>query len=226
MRNSTKILSSIVLGALLASAASVTMAGDRGDRGDHGDRGGGGHFDARYHHDRYYPSRGAVVGRPPGAGAFVNHSGGRYWYGGGAWYAPRGPRWVVVGPPLGLYVSVLPPYYTTVWFGGVPYYYANDVYYRRREVDNAYEVVEPPTDAGASAVEVVPNELFTYPRSGQTADQQAKDRYECHRWAADQTGFDPTRSLGGVEAGSARTKRAEYLRAMTACLEGRGYSVK
>jgi hypothetical protein len=65
-----------------------------------------------------------------------------------------------------------------------------------------------------------------YPRSGQSAEQQARDRYECHRWAADQTGFDPTRPDGGVAVGDARAKRSEYFRAMTACLEGRGYSVK
>jgi hypothetical protein len=49
-----------------------------------------------------------------------------------------------------------------------------------------------------------------------------KDKFECHRWAAGQTGFDPTQ-VGG---GSAPGKRADYFRAQAACLEGRGYSVK
>ena len=55
--------------------------------------------------------------------------GGRYWYSGGVWYnsGPRG--FVVIGAPIGAFVPVLPPYYTTVYFGGVPYYYANDTYY-------------------------------------------------------------------------------------------------
>lgn len=36
-------------------------------------------------------------------------------------------------------------------------------------------------------------ELYVYPSQGQTAEDQQRDRYECHVWAADQTGFDPTR---------------------------------
>ena len=32
-------------------------------------------------------------------------------------------------------VQVLPPFYTTVWFGGLPYYYANDTYYAWRDSD-------------------------------------------------------------------------------------------
>jgi len=32
-------------------------------------------------------------------------------------------------PPIGLVVTMLPPFYMTVWIGRVPYYYANDVYY-------------------------------------------------------------------------------------------------
>ena len=65
-----------------------------------------------------------------------------------------------------------------------------------------------------------------YPKGGQSVEQQAKDRYECHRWAADQTGFDPTHADGGVAANAATAKRADYLRADGACLEGRNYSVR
>jgi hypothetical protein len=68
--------------------------------------------------------------------------------------------------------------------------------------------------------------LFVYPKNGQAADQQARDRYECHRWAADQTAFDPTRSAGGVAPEAAMAKRADYLRAQQACLEARGYTVR
>jgi len=35
-------------------------------------------------------------------------------------------------------------------------------------------------------------DLFIYPKEGQSEEQQKKDRYECHLWAAEQTGFDPT----------------------------------
>ena len=65
-----------------------------------------------------------------------------------------------------------------------------------------------------------------YPTNKQTAAQQATDRYECHRWAVEHSGFDPTQAQGGVAAAAADSKRSDYRRAMTACLEGRGYSVK
>jgi hypothetical protein len=37
------------------------------------------------------------------------------------------------------------------------------------------------------------DDIFMYPAKGQSAAQQDKDRYECHRWAVGQTGFDPSR---------------------------------
>ena len=54
---------------------------------------------------------------------------------------------MVVRPPAGLLVMSLPPYYTTVWIGGIPYDYANDVYYRWAPEQGGYEVVDPPAGA-------------------------------------------------------------------------------
>ncbi len=34
--------------------------------------------------------------------------------------------------------------------------------------------------------------LIIYPSKGQSQQQQSRDRYECHLWAVQQTGFDPT----------------------------------
>ena len=75
------------------------------------------------------------------------------------------------------------------------------------------------------------SDLMVYPKNGQSQDQQGKDKFECHRWAAEQSGFDP--SLGSPAAGGGGTamtsnpgKRSDYFRAQAACLEGRGYSVK
>ena len=51
----------------------------------------------------------------------------------------RGPAgFVVVTPPAGLVISALPPYYSTVWIGGVPYYYADNVYYTWQPDQNGY----------------------------------------------------------------------------------------
>ena len=54
-------------------------------------------------------------------------------------------------PPVGLVVAVLPPYYSTVWIGSSPYYYANDVYYVWQPEQNGYVVVDPPAHADVSA---------------------------------------------------------------------------
>ncbi len=35
-------------------------------------------------------------------------------------------------------------------------------------------------------------EMYVYPKEGQDKAQQDKDSYECHSWAVQQTGFDPT----------------------------------
>jgi hypothetical protein len=39
-----------------------------------------------------------------------------------------------------------------------------------------------------------PPRVFVYPANGQTPEQAARDRYECHIWAVEQTGVDPSRA--------------------------------
>lgn len=147
-----------------------------------------------------------------------------------------------------------------------------------------------------SKIVVAQNQLYVYPLKKQSTEQQDKDRYECHRWAVDQTGFDPSNAhpgnpsyldpqpyrpsqphvlkgaargtalgavggaitgnagkgaaagaaMGGLAGGfrrmderrshaaqqqagassAAASQQVSYTRAMAACLEGRGYSVK
>ena len=132
-------------------------------------------------------------------------------------------------------------------------------------------------------------QLMIYPKKGQSEEQQAKDRFECHNFAVQQTGFDPQNvaaapppaqaQQGGALRGAARgaatgavvgaiagdagkgaaigaagggmvggmrrrdadrqaqqqqanaqaavaQQQANFNRAVGACLEGRGYSVK
>ncbi len=68
--------------------------------------------------------------------------------------------------------------------------------------------------------------LFVYPRKGQSEEQQAKDRYECHTWVVGQIGWDPTRPTGVVPESQINQKRADYKRAMGACLDAHDYTVK
>ncbi len=45
--------------------------------------------------------------------------------------------------------------------------------------------------AGLACAPAAAQQLFIYPTKGQSPEQQNRDRYECHTWAVQQTGFDP-----------------------------------
>ena len=49
----------------------------------------------------------------------------------------------------------------------------------------------PPTEVARPATPQSPDVYF-YPKQGQSADQQGRDRYECFLWARRQTGYDPS----------------------------------
>jgi hypothetical protein len=190
------------------------------------------YMDSRHGHNRSYPARGQYVKRLPHGYRTVVYGNSHYYFYGGAWYRPYGARFVVVAPPFGLVVPFLPPYYTTIWAGGVPYYYANEAYYTQTAggymvVNPSPEVAQaPPTEAPVSAGQVSSDQLFVYPRQGQSQQLQAKDRYECHSWAVNQTHYDPTQPPAGMPPAQMSQKRLDYQRAMGACLDGRGYTVK
>jgi hypothetical protein len=207
----------------------------RGPAGRPGFDARGQQLDERHNHGRYYPPMGTVrPGLPEGYRPYYRGR-DRFYFSGGVWYAPRGPGFVVVRPPRGLVISVLPPFYSTVWFGGIPYYYADNVYYSWQPDQNGYAVVDPPDNAdnagnagSADSPSAPPDnpqqDLIIYPKNGQSKDQQAADQYECHSWAKGQTGFDPTQPGGGESGGSAMN-RSNYDRAISACLQARGYQV-
>jgi hypothetical protein len=186
------------------------------------------------------------------------HSGwnGGGWHGGGSaggWHEWHGGWWgghwwphVWFHPGFVWFLPVLPIGYATFWWGGMPYYYWNNLYYTWSPGDNGYVVTDPPpvangadvaedaTDSGGGVEYATPPDqysrgaspagsaadVYLYPRNGQSTEQTQNDRYECHSWAVNQTGFDPTRA--GQQSGSP----AEYRRAMIACLDARGYSAR
>ncbi len=134
--------------------------------------------------------------------------------------------------------------------------------------------------AFASTVPARAQNLVIYPARGQSAAQQDQDRYQCHRWAVQQSGYDPTQAAGyapapggpnalrggaggaavgavggaiggnagkgaaigaatGAVVGGVRRRHqaaqqqsqmqqytAMYNRSLTACMEGRGYTVR
>ncbi|TLZ19397.1 MAG: hypothetical protein E6K30_06850, partial [Gammaproteobacteria bacterium] len=99
------------IAALVLAVAVTTVQAD-----EHGRHGGARaeRLDARHGHNHYYPDRGGFVHGVPGSPVIVEHGGGRYFYSGGVWYAPRGPSFLIVAAPIGAFVPVLPPFYTTV----------------------------------------------------------------------------------------------------------------
>lgn len=232
MKSPLKRLTTVVLTALLATGAwGVSADWGRDDdrrrfsppppRLEHNYR-----LDQRHHHNRYYPPAGVVVDRLPRHPLVIRHRDTPYYFHSGVWYRPSGTRFVVALPPIGLTIPILPPYYTTIWVGGMPYYYADGIYYAWRPELREYMVVEAPTGPDVVALPPEPEQLFVYPRQGQSEQQMATDRYECHRWAVTQTDFDPSQPPTGLTDAQLGAERADYQRATKACLEARGYSVR
>jgi hypothetical protein len=165
-------------------------------------------------------------GRPgPGYGRAGWAHGGYHGYnwGGGYWHGAFWPR-AYYGWGFPLFLPVLPAIYATYYWGGIPYYYANNVYYTWNPDQNGYTVTDPPpVDGTAGSTDDSNNQpanasdVYAYPQNGQTDEQQSNDRYECHTWARSQTGFDPTVS-------SSTGNADDYRRAMIACMNARGYS--
>jgi Family of unknown function (DUF6515) len=230
IRNANRYLTiglmlAVLLGIMLIGLTQVVYAEERGF-GRHE------FMDSRHGHDHAYPARGHYVEALPSGHREVIYGNSRYYFHEGVWYRPYGARFEIIAPPFGLIIPFLPLYYTTIMLGGVPYYYANEVYYT--QTAGGYMVVEPPAgvtqapsmQAPPSAGQMPSDQVFIYPRQGQSEQQQAKDRYECHSWAVSQTHYDPTQPPTGVPAAQVSQKRADYQRAMGACLDGRGYTVK
>jgi len=234
-------LRSIVI-ALVLTAALQGAALARPPGGGHGGGGGGGHGGGGHAGGGYGGGGHAGGGYGGGTRGYSGHYGGRTGAYGGRYGGLRGGYgyyggggWGLLG--YGLFFSALPLYYSTLWWNNVPYYYVDANYYSWNAAAGEYETVRPPPEVESQVAPQEPTaaQLFVYPKNDQNADQQASDRYQCHRWAADQSGFDPTQPggvpadgsvSGPVAAAPAATTRQDYLRAQAACLEARGYSVK
>jgi hypothetical protein len=209
----------------LALCASVALAASAPAFAQHGGGHVGGFHGGGFHGGGYGGWHGGYGGWRGGYGGW---HGGYGWRGG--FWGPWGWGWGGLG--LGLYFATLPYYYSTYWWGGVPYYYADNTYYRWDPGVGQYETVAPPAEvqnqagapgaAGAPGGSAPSSGLIVYPKNGQSEEQLGKDKFECHRWAVGQTGFDPTEPRGGAAPGN----RSSYFRAQAACLEGRGYTVK
>src|ERR1700723_824166 len=55
-------------------------------------------------------------------------------------------------------------------------------------------VTPPPRTVVVPAPQPQPQRVYVYPANGQSPEQTERDRYECHVWAVQQTGVDPSRA--------------------------------
>ena len=207
----------LAAGVALSTAMIAQAHGGAGHSG--GGYGGGGGHAGGYGGGR--GGRGGYGARRGGYG-YGRFGYGGFGYGGFGYYGGFGLL------EYGLFFDALPLYYSTYWWGGSPYYYANDNFYQWNGVVGQYETVRPPQKL-ASQVATIPLEnvvLFAYPMNGQTGAQQSTDRIECQRWATDQSGVESSPAGSSVPAAASSARRQDYLRAESACLEGRGYSVR
>lgn len=187
--------------------------GDRSDAARHGNN-------SNYYNGNNRPR---VVQQLPRGYRNYNWNGRPYYNYGGSWYQPYGGSYISIGVPYGLFVSTLPGYSSSFWYGNSRYYYYDDTYYMYEPARRGYVVTRSPYNddpVESSDQPALDDDLYIYPAKGQSEQQQSDDRYDCHKWAADETHYDPTSDTYKSD------DRASYLRAMTACLTGRGYSVK
>lgn len=172
----------------------------------------------------HYPAIGdQVKAVPPGARTVkVNRQ--SYRYHNGSFYRP-GPSgaYLVVQAPVGASVDALAPGYISFSIGPSRYFFANFTYYMWNKDRSAYIVVAKPEGAEtAMATQKASSsaDIYVYPNNAQSTEQQGRDRYECYLWAVEQSAYDPV--AGEADA----TKASDYQRALAACLEGRGYTVR
>lgn len=156
----------------------------------------------------------------------------------------RRPRLGPPGPgPVGPWFPLLPVGAIVSIIAGVPYYVYENTYYV--EEGSGYRVVSRPREeyvvsdpgpapvvAAAPAPVVSPQpapvyeqreragQLYAYPRNGQSETTATYDRIECESWGGRQTGYLPGQSAPNPE------RRSDYQRAVAACLEARGYTVR
>jgi len=216
---------------------------------------GGGHYAPGYaggvHAGVGYGYRGGYAGYGYRGGYGYGYGWRGAAWGGGWWGGAFWPA-AYYGWAYPFYLGVLPGLYSTYWAGGVPYYYVNNVYYTWNAGENGYVATDPPPvgggdysdDVNAAAAagpngggqDAVPPDvaqpsgpaaagagIIAYPRNGQSDQQQSQDKFQCHTWAKAQSGFDPTSQ---ASSNASSNSRAAYGRAMSACLDARGYTVR
>ncbi|MGA0557512.1 DUF6515 family protein [Larkinella sp. VNQ87] len=100
-----------------------------------------------HHRYRAYPRWGYRTTVIPRSTTVIYHGRVGYRYVDGVFYKPLGRTFVVVPPPVGLVIPVLPAGFVTITIGGAPFFYHYGTYYVKVSGQNQYRVVPPPAGA-------------------------------------------------------------------------------
>lgn len=123
------------------------------------------------------------------------------------------------GAYYGAPVAALPSGAVSVGYGPRRYWYGHGMWYR--PWGPSYVIVAPPVGYAVPTVTPEPPPVSVpstrpdpviYPRNGQSAQQTEGDRQECNRWAVTQP--------------AAVADASVFQRAVEACMDGRGYTMK
>ncbi|WP_353187936.1 DUF6515 family protein [Pseudomonas sp.] len=163
---------------------------------------------------------GHVIDRFPDRDYRVPYRGQDYFYSGGYWYRPQGPRYIVVQPPRGIRIQYLPDYAREVWIGGSLLFLAAGSYYAYQEATQDYVVVEPPLQQPPQP-QSQRYDVEAYPANGQSPQQVQQDGYQCSQYAVQQSGFDPRTATYQPAPEVVQA----YRQAQGNCLSSRGYQV-
>lgn len=178
------------------------------------------------------PPIGVIVPQLPAFATTFDSGGKTYFYANDIFYRPR--------PDLGGYVVVndpqdAAPRHSQISASGSATRMASaspeaDRNPRESATVQPKDLAPPAENAAAApandaATPPNPTGVAISPRNGQTADQQALDRYECYRVAVGKTGVDPLASNSGTSQAEIARRNSEYAQVQAACLEARGYTV-
>ena len=146
--------------------------------GGHAARGFGGgahyaapHFAGGYAAHGFKGVRNGFAGHPGFAGGRAGWGGTHYW-GGGYWGGRFWPH-AYFYPGYAWFLPLLPLGYATYWWGGLPYDYADNLYYTWNPGYNGYVVTDPPPVSGTDSGDASGDATGDAPQYGADASQSA-----------------------------------------------------
>ncbi|MFH1320217.1 MAG: DUF6515 family protein [Bacteroidota bacterium] len=108
---------------------------------------------AAHYHYRHLPRRGAEVEKMDAATVSIAFKGMKLHYHTGIFYKPKGAAsFVVVRPPMGIRIKVLPPEHRKIVIGPAVYFYYYGTFYKKTPNSDEYEVIDAPVGAEVDAL--------------------------------------------------------------------------